>query len=80
VQIKCEQDDSETKKQTPLPPRNLVVHFTNERSVFGIVYPALAEETRVSDIINEDDQFLVLYQNSQKLIINRHHVIYVNAN
>ena len=80
VQIKCQQDDSETKEQTPLPPRNLVVHFTNDRSVFGIVYPTLAEETRVSDIINEDDQFLVLYQNGQKLIINRHHVIYVNAN
>jgi len=80
VQIKCEQDDTEVKTQTPLPPRNLVIHFTNDRTVFGVVYPTLAEETRASDIINQDEQFLVLYQNGQKLIINRHHVIYANAN
>lgn len=68
------------KTQTPLPPRNLVMHFTNDRTVFGVVYSTLAEETRASDIINQDEQFLVLYQNGQKLVINRDHIIYVNAN
>jgi hypothetical protein len=80
VLIKCEQDDTEAKSQTPIPPRNLVVHFTIDRSVFGVVYPTLAEESRVSDIINQEENFLVLYQNGQKLIVNSEHIVYVNAN
>ncbi len=80
MMIKCEQDDAEIKGQTPLPPRNLVVHFTIDRTVYGVVYPVLAEESRVSDIINQPDDFLVLYQNGQKLILNSRHILYVNAN
>ena len=80
VMVRSEQDDAEIKAQTPLPARNLVVHFTNERTVFGVVYPTLAEESRVSDIINQPTPFLVLYQSGRKLIINRNHIIYVNAN
>ena len=80
IMVKCEQDDSEIKSQTPIPPRNLVVHFTIERTVYGVVYPTLAEESRVSDIINQEDNFLVIYQNGQKLIINREHIVYINAN
>lgn len=80
VYIRTEQDDSEVKKQTPIPPRNMVAHFTNDRTVYGLVYPTMAEESRVSDIINQHQTFLTIYQNGQKLIVNRHHVIYVNAN
>ena len=80
IMVKSSQDDEEIKNQTPLPPKNLVVHFTNARTVYGIVYPTLAEESRVSDIINQKDVFIVLYQNGQKLIINRNHIIYINAN
>ena len=78
--IRTEQDDSEIKEQTPIKPRNLVAHFTNERTVYGLVYPTLAEESRVSDIINEKVDFISIYQNSQKIIVNRNHIIYVNAN
>ena len=78
--IRTEQDDTEVKQQTSLPARNLIVYFTNERTVYGVVYPVLAEESRVSDIINQEDPFIVVYQNGQKLIINRDHIIYVNAN
>jgi len=80
IMVKSSQDDEEIKGQTPLPPRNLVVHFTNGRTVYGIVYPTLAEESRVSDIVNQNDVFIVLYQNAQKLIINRNHIVYINAN
>lgn len=80
IMVKSSQDDEEIKNQTPLPPKNLVVHFTNARTVYGIVYPTLSEESRVSDIINQKDVFIVLYQNGQKLIINRNHIIYINAN
>ena len=80
VMVKSEQDDVEVKAQTPLPPKNLVVHFTNERTVYGVVYPTLTEESRVSDIINQKAPFIVLYQNGRKMLINRDHIIYVNAN
>jgi len=78
--IPTEQDDTEIKEQTPIKPRNLVAHFTNERTIYGLVYPTLAEESRVSDIINEPVDFISIYQNSQKIIVNRNHIIYVNAN
>ncbi len=80
VFIRTEQNDSEVREQTPIPPRNMVAHFTNDRTVYGLVYPTLAEESRVSDIINQEEEFLTLYQSGQKIIINRQHVIYVNAN
>jgi len=80
MMIKCEQDDAEIKNQTPLEPRNLVIHFTNDRSVYGVIYPTLAEETRASDLINQTQAFMVLYQDGQKLIVNRDHIIYANAN
>ena len=80
VMVRTDQDDAEIREQTPLPPRNLVVHFSNRRTVYGVVYPTLAEESRVSDIINQDETFLVLYQNARKMILNRAHIIYVNAN
>ncbi len=75
-----EQDDREIRDQTPLPPGNLVAHFTNDRTIYGVVYPTQVEESRVSDIINQPEPFIVLYQNSRKLILNRSHIIYVNAN
>ncbi len=78
--IRTEQDDSEIKEQTPIKPKNLVAHFTNQRTVYGLVYPTLAEESRVSDILNENVDFISIYQNNQKIIVNRNHIIYVNAN
>ncbi|MBO6557179.1 MAG: hypothetical protein JJ934_11080 [Pseudomonadales bacterium] len=80
VYLRTEQTDEEIKEQTPIKPRNLVAHFTNDRTIYGLVYPTLQEESRVSDIINEDVDFIAIYQNSQKVIVNRNHIIYVNAN
>ncbi len=80
IYIRTEQDDNEIKRQTPIAPRNLVAHFTNGQTIYGMVYPTLAEESRVSDLINVDTDFLPLYQNGQKIILNRDHVIYLNAN
>jgi hypothetical protein len=80
VHIRTEQSDVEVREQTPIKPRNLVAHFTNETTIYGLVYPTMAEESRVSDIINEDAEFIAIYQNAQKVIVNRNHIIYVNAN
>ena len=80
VFVRTQQSDTEVKEQTPIKPRNLVAHFTNERTIYGLVYPTLAEESRVSDIINEGEDFVAIYQNGQKVIVNRNHIIYVNAN
>ena len=43
-----------------------------------MVYPTLVEESRVSDIINQEDDYLVVYEDSRKRIINRNHVVYVD--
>ncbi|MDA0788561.1 MAG: hypothetical protein O2780_03780 [Proteobacteria bacterium] len=80
ILIKCDQDDSDVRARSTIAPRNLVAHFTIKRTVYGMVYPTVAEESRVSDIINQDHDFFVIYQNGQKLIINRDHIVYVNAN
>ena len=78
--IRTQQSDEEIRSQTPLQPRSMVVHFTSRHTIFGVVYPTLAEETRVSDILNQDDNFITVYQNGEKLIINRNLIVYVNAN
>lgn len=78
--IRTDQSDAEVREQTPIKPKNLVAHFTNERTVYGLVYPTQAEESRVSDIINQHEAFISVYQNGQKIIVNRSHIIYVNAN
>ena len=80
VFIRTDQTDSETKEKTPIEPKNLVAHLTNERTIYGLVYPTLAEESRVSDIINENVDFIAIYQDGLKIIINRRHVIYISAN
>lgn len=80
IHIRTEQSDTEMRERTPIKPRNLVAHFTNDRTIYGLVYPTMAEESRVSDIINEDVDFIAIYQNAQKVIVNRNHIIYVNAN
>jgi len=78
--INTEQTDAEIREQTPIEPRGLVAHFTNERAVYGMVYPTLAEETRVSDLINQQQNFMAIFQEGRKIIVNRDHIIYVNAN
>lgn len=78
--IRSDQDDSEIRGQTPLTPRSMVVHFSSDLSIYAVVYPTLAEESRVSDILNQEDNFITVYQNSRKLILNRNQIVYVSAN
>ena len=37
--IETDQDDSEVKSLTPLPPNTMVVHFVNSQTLYGLVYP-----------------------------------------
>ncbi len=80
VYIETQQTDDEAKGQTPLEPRSLVVHFTNATTLYGVVYPTMAEESRVSDILNEEGSFLTVYRQGLKLIVNLDQVVYANAN
>ncbi|MDZ7684662.1 MAG: hypothetical protein U5O39_06345 [Gammaproteobacteria bacterium] len=80
VYMETNQDDAEIKAQTPLDPRSLVIHFVNATTLYGIVYPTLAEEARVSDILNAEGNFTTLFRQGRKLIINLDKVVYVNAN
>jgi len=80
VYIETEQDDAEIRAQTPLEPKTIVVHFENATTLYGVIYPTLAEESRVSDILNAEGNFTTLYRQGKKLIINLDKVVYVNAN
>ena len=78
VSARVGQDDAETRHQTPLSPRELTLHLATGDAVSGAVYPTLMEETRVSDIINQEEAFLVLFQDGKKLVINREQIISVS--
>lgn len=78
--IETEQDDTEVKSITPFTPSTMVAHFANAQTLYGVVYPTRAEETRVSDFLNQPLKFLVLYRQQQKIIFNRDLVVYANAN
>lgn len=78
--VETEQDDTEVKSATPFAPSTMVAHFANAQTLYGVVYPTLAEETRVSDFLNQPLKFLVLYRQQQKIIFNRDLVVYANAN
>ena len=78
--VETDQSDAEVTSQTPHAPSSMVAHFVNAQTLYGVVYPTLAEETRVSDFLNQNDDFLVLYRQQQKIIFNRNLVIYANAN
>ena len=78
--IETEQDDKEIKESTPFAPSTMVAHFANAQTLYGVVYPTLPEETRVSDFLNQQLNFLVLYRQEQKIIFNRRLVVYANAN
>lgn len=78
--IETDLDDSEAKSQTPHAPHSMVAHFTNDQTLYGVIYPTLAEETRVSDLLNQPEQFQVLYRQESKIIFNRHAIVYANAN
>ena len=78
--METEQDDDEIRSQTPYTPSSMVAHFVNVQTLYGVVYPTLAEETWVSDFLNQQRNFLVLYRQQQKIVFNRNLVIYANTN
>lgn len=80
VYIETDQDDAEAKTTTLLEPRALVVHFASATTLYGVVYPTLAEESRVSDILNAEGGFMTIYRQGALIILNTEQVVYVNAN
>ncbi len=80
VYIETQQDDEEIRTQTLLEPRSLVLHFINETTVYGLIYPMLAEESRVSDLLNDRYSYISIYRQGKKIIVNRDQIVYVNAN
>ncbi len=77
--IETNQDDSEASAQTPHTPVSLVAHFVNGQALYGVVLPTMVEETRVSDLLNQTRDFLVLYRQNQKIVFNRNLIVYANA-
>lgn len=78
--IRTYQSDEEIRARTSLEPKTLVVYFSNKQSMFGIIYPTLVEESRVTDILNEGGQFIAIYHEEQKIVVNLDHIIYASSN
>ena len=78
--IETETDDTEIINRSTIPPTTMVAHFVNEQTLFGTIYPSLPEESRVSDFLNLQEDFLVVYRQQQKIILNRNLLVYANAN
>lgn len=78
--IETEQTDEEIQSVTPHKPHSMVLHFSNEQILYGVVFPTMREETRVSDLLNQKQQFQVLYRQNTKIIFNRDSIVYANAN
>jgi hypothetical protein len=78
--LETEQRDDEARANTPHEPHSVVTHFSNDQTLYGVMYPTLAEETRGSDLLNQPEQFQVLYRQEKKIIFNRLAIVYANAN
>jgi len=78
--IETETDDTEIISLSTISPTTMVAHFVNEQTLFGMIYPSLPEESRVSDFLNLKSDFLVVYRQQKKIILNRNLIVYANAN
>lgn len=78
--IETETDDTEIISRSTISPTTMVAHFVNEQTLFGMIYPSLPEESRVSDFLNLKSDFLVAYRQQKKIILNRNLIVYANAN
>ena len=78
--IETETDDTEIISRSTISPTTMVAHFVNEQTLFGMIYPSLPEESRVSDFLNLQEDFLVVYRQQKKIILNRNLIVYANAN
>jgi len=78
--IETTQTDEEARSATPNKPHSMVLHFNNEQTLYGEVFPTMIEESRVSDLLNQNHQFQVLYRQGTKFIYNRKSIVYANAN
>lgn len=78
--IETETDDTEIISRSTISPTTMVAHFVNEQTLFGMIYPSLPEESRVSDFLNLKSDFLVVYRQQKKIILNRNVIVYANAN
>ena len=78
--VRSWQDEATAQSQTLLEPQELEAYFTNGQNLKGIVYPTLAEETRVSDILNGPFTFITMYLGGRKVFVNRDHVVSVKSN
>ena len=47
--LETEQRDDEARANTPHEPHSVVTHFSNDQTLYGVMYPTLAEETRGSE-------------------------------
>ena len=78
--IETETDDTEIISRSTISPTTMVAHFVNAQTLFGMIYPSLPEESRVSDFLNLKSDFLVVYRQQKKIILNRNLIVYANAN
>jgi hypothetical protein len=60
-----------------LEPINVAVHFSESTHEEGVVYPNMpVDQRRASDYFNQDSQFVPMYQDGRKLIVNSSQILY----
>ena len=73
-----ERDFDVLEKQLMLAPRKVAVHLINGHEMDGQVYSPLSEETsRVSDFFNQQEIFLPMYLDGDKVVLNTNMVLWV---
>lgn len=73
----AEDDHKFFEEELLLEPITVEIHF-NDRSIEeGVIYPNMpVDQRRASDYFNQDAQFIPMYQDGKKLIVNTTQILY----
>lgn len=73
-----ERDSDVLENRLMLEPRKVLARLNNGHELSGVIYSSLPKEhSRVSDFFNQRDEFLPLYQEQDKIILNKSMVVWV---
>ena len=73
-----ENDAEQLVSELMLEPQEVELFLDNGESLSGVVYPNLPpDQRRVSDFFNQNETFLPIYCDDEKIIVNLDHVLYV---
>ncbi len=73
-----ENDSHDLEEQLMLEPQTVTLVLDNGNELTGNIYPNLPpDQRRASDFFNQDETFLPIYRENEKVIVNLDHVLFV---